>query len=125
MAELDFERRLERMFAEPPVFDDAAAFAERIERRLDRGWNLRRVLIGVAGLAGGVVGASQLIMSNVLERVETASAGSGDVMRSLAQAAPSAELLEALPNGSMVIWVASGLAVLFMGVVLTRVIEEI
>lgn len=125
MAELDFERRLERLFDQPPFFADEAAFAEQVERRLDRGWNLRRMLIGAAGLAGGVIGASQLIMSNVFQRVETASVGSGEVVRSIAQVAPRADLLEALPTGSMVIWVASGLAVLFMGFVLTRVIEEI
>ena len=37
MAELDFERRLERLFADLPELPDAAAFAERVERRLDAG----------------------------------------------------------------------------------------
>ena len=39
MAEVDFERRLERLFAEGPDLPDAGAFADRIERRLNRGWN--------------------------------------------------------------------------------------
>src|ERR1700749_938961 len=73
MAELDFERRLERLFAEPPELPDAASFAERVERRLDRGWTARRGLIGAAGVVGGVIGASQLMVSNVFQRVETAS----------------------------------------------------
>ena len=42
MAELDFERRLERLFAETPAYADDDAFAERVERRLDRGWTARR-----------------------------------------------------------------------------------
>src|SRR3569623_2048112 len=72
MAELDFERRLERLFADFTELPDATAFAERGERRLDAGWTARRWLIGAAGVVGGVVGASQLMMSNLFQRVETA-----------------------------------------------------
>src|SRR5947208_17019490 len=72
MAEVDFERRLERLFAEAPELSDAAAFAERISRRLDAGWTARRWLIGAAGVVGGVIGASQLMVSNLFQRVETA-----------------------------------------------------
>jgi hypothetical protein len=125
MAEIDFERRLERLFAEPPSFSDDAAFAERVGRRLDRGWRLRRLLIGVAGLAGGVIGASQLIVANVVERVESVSQGSGEMVQSLERITPPMQILQAIPAGSTGIWVASGFAVLFMGFVLTRVIEEI
>jgi hypothetical protein len=73
MGEVDFERRLERLFADPPRFPDAEAFAMRVERRLDRGWTVRRTLIGAAGVAGGVVGASQLILSSFVDRMESAS----------------------------------------------------
>jgi hypothetical protein len=38
MAEIDFERRLERLFADAPELPDASAFATRIEGRLNRGW---------------------------------------------------------------------------------------
>ena len=51
MAELDFERRLERMFAETPELPDAGAFADGIERKLDRGWNLRRWMIDTLAFA--------------------------------------------------------------------------
>ena len=57
MVELEFERRLERLFADAPAFSDEKAFATSVERKLDRGWNLRRILIGAAGLVGGLVGA--------------------------------------------------------------------
>src|SRR5436190_24321393 len=73
MAEVEFERRLERLFAEVPEFADAGAFAERVERRLNAGWTARRWLIGAAGGVGGVIGASQLMVSNLFQRVETAS----------------------------------------------------
>lgn len=48
MAELEFERRLERLFAEPPAFSDEKAFAVSVERKLNRGWNIRRWTIGAA-----------------------------------------------------------------------------
>src|SRR6185312_16373548 len=72
MVEHEFERRLERLFAEGPELPDARAFAERVERRLDAGWTARRWLIGAAGVIGGVVGASQLMVSNLFQRVESA-----------------------------------------------------
>ena len=126
MAELDFERRLERLFAEAPAFSDEKAFAEAVERKLDRGWTMRRWLIGAAGVVGGVVGASQLIMSNFVGELEAASAGSTRLMRAgMAEWAPRLDVLSALPAGSSVVWLASGLAVLALGFVLTRVIEEI
>ena len=126
MAELDFERRLERLFADAPAFSDEKAFADSVERKLDRGWTMRRWLIGSAGLVGGVVGASQLIMSNFVGEVEAASQGSARIVRAgMAEWGPRLDILSALPDGSSVVWLASGLAVLALGFVLTRVIEEI
>jgi hypothetical protein len=113
MVELDFERRLERLFADHPELPDAGAFAERVERRLDAGWTARRWLIGAAGVVGGVIGASQLMLSNVFQRVETA----GDSARLLSSS------LNHISTGTD--WVAAGLAVIMMGFVLTRVIGEI
>jgi len=124
MAELDFERRLERLFAEAPELPDARAFAERIERRLDRGWTARRWLIGAAGLAGGVVGASQLFMSNLFQRVETAEQSARLVGQGLARVTPAPDMVSAL-SGGYGLWIAVGLAVLTMGFVVSRVIEEI
>ena len=125
MVEVDFERRLERLFAEAPQFPDASAFAARVEGRLDRGWMARRWLIGAAGAVGGVIGASQLIMSNFIQRVETAEDSVRLMGSSLADMAPSAELLTALSAVSSGMWVAVALAVVTMGFALSRVIEEI
>ena len=125
MAELEFERRLERLFNEPPAFSDEKAFAVSVEQKLDRGWTLRRWVIGAAGLVGGVVGASQLIMSNFVERVETASQGSTRLIEAgFSQWTPRLEMLAALPAGSSVVWIAGGMAVLAIGFVVTRVLEE-
>jgi beta-lactamase regulating signal transducer with metallopeptidase domain len=124
MAEIDFERRLERLFAEAPELPDCAAFAQAVERKLSRGWQTRRWLIGAAGAVGGVIGASQLLVSNLFQRVETAEESARALTAGLSQVAPSTEMVSAL-SGGFGIWIAVGLAVLLMGFALTRVIEEI
>jgi len=125
MAELDFERRLERMFADAPEMPDARVFAQNIEQRLDRGWTARRWLIGVAGVLGGLLGASQLIMSNLFQRMENAEGSARLLTSGLGRVAPQAEWVPALSGGTSIVWVAAGVAVITMGFVLTRVIEEI
>lgn len=124
MAELDFERRLERLFMDAPELPDAGAFAQRIEQKLDRGWNLRRWLIGAAGLAGGVIGASQLFMSNLFQRVEAAEQSARLVGEGLSRVSPSTDMVSAL-SGGYGLWVAVALAVVSLGFVVSRVIEEL
>ena len=125
MAELEFERRLERLFNEPPAFSDEKVFAALVETKLARGWSIRRWTIGVAGLVGGVIGASQLIMSNFMQQLEVASTGSTRLIETgMQQLAPRVDLLSALPAGSSVVWIASGMAVLAFGFAITRVFEE-
>lgn len=125
MAEPDFERRLERLFAEDHELSDAGAFAAGVERRLDRGWTARRWLIGAAGVLGGVIGASQLMMSNVFQRVATAEDSARLLSTGLIHLAPHADWITALSSSGGVVWMAAGMAVLMMGFVLTRVIGEI
>lgn len=126
MAELEFERMLERMFAETPSFSDSAAFATAVEARLDRGWVMRRWMIGTAGVVGGVFGTSQLLVSNLIGRVEDASDGSAKLFSSgIAQIKPSLNVLALMQSDTLLVWVAGGLAVVALGFVLTRVIEEI
>ena len=125
MAELDFERRLERLFGEAPELADAGLFAERVERRLDAGWTARRWLIGAAGVAGGAIGAYQLMLSNVFQRVETAGDSARFLSNSLNHVSTGTDWVATVSNGGTVVWAAAGLAVLMMGFVLTRVIGEI
>jgi hypothetical protein len=124
MAEVEFERSLERLFADAPDFADAQGFAERLERRLDRGWRARRWLIGAAGVAGGLIAASQLLFSGLIQRTEAIGASGRAVVDGLFRAAP-AQWLSQIPSGGGVVWIAAGVALLMMGFVLTRVIEEI
>lgn len=123
MAELDFERRLERLFGESPHMADSQAFAERIEQRLNRGWTARRWLIGAAGLAGGIIGASQLLMSNIFQRVESAEQSARVLGEGVLRATPTTDMVSAL-SGGYGVWLAVGLAVVAMGFAVSRVVEE-
>ena len=126
MAEFDFERSLERMFADTRHFADSAEFADRVEGRLDRGWALRGWLIGAAGIGGGVIGASQLILSNFVQRIEQISAGSSELLKTgYDQIQPGLNLLALAQSDWTVVWMAGGMAVLALAFVLSRVIEEI
>src|SRR5258706_10282124 len=125
MAEVDFERRLERLFAEAPELPDAGAFAQRVERRLDAGWTARRWLIGAAGGVGGVIGASQLMVSNLFQRVESAGDSARLISSSLNHISTQTDWLSMVSTGGVGVWVAAALAVVTMGFVLTRVIGEI
>jgi hypothetical protein len=125
MVEHEFERRLERLFAEAPELPDAGAFAARVERRLDAGWTARRWLIGAAGVVGGVIGASQLMLSNVFQRVETAGDSARLLSTSFNHISTGTDWMAAISSGGAVVWVAAGMAVVMMGFVLTRVIGEI
>ncbi|HEV7386720.1 MAG TPA: hypothetical protein VGN89_17685 [Phenylobacterium sp.] len=125
MVEIEFERRLERLFAEAPELPDAGAFAERVERRLDAGWTARRWLIGAAGVVGGVIGASQLMLSNVFQRVETAGDSARLLSTSINHISTGTDWMAAVSSGGAVVWAAAAMAVVMMGFVLTRVIGEI
>ncbi len=124
MAEIEFERRLERLFADTPELPDAQGFAQRVEQRLNRGWTARRWLLGAAGLAGGLIGASQLVVSNLFQRVESAEQSARALTQGLARVTPTTDMVSAL-SGGYGLWIAVGVAVLTMGFAVARVIEEL
>ncbi len=124
MAEIDFERRLERLFADAPEMADAAAFTTRIEARLNRGWNTRRWLLGAAGLTGGIIGASQLVVSNLFQRVESAEQSARALGQGLARVTPTTDMVSAL-SGGYGVWLAGGVAILTMGFAVSRLFEEL
>lgn len=123
MAEMDFERRLERMFAEDTVFPDEGTFAQRVETRLDRGWAARRAMIWVAGVAGGAIGATQLLMSNLRPSLERLEISPPAQLASLREAGAAVEWLTPLAGGETM-WLIAALAVTAVGLALTRMIEE-
>ena len=123
MADRSFEMELDRLFNEQPAFADADLFALRVETSLERGWTFRRYLIGGLGLAGGLVGAVQLMGFGVAPKLEAF----------LVQNAPTVQVkwtdTHLLPGGLAVngeiLWMSAAMAVVAIGFALTRAIREI
>jgi hypothetical protein len=132
MADHDFDAQLARLFAEHPAFPDQVAFARQVEQRLDRGWGVRRAIIGVLGLAGGLVAAGQGLGGNLLGRLLSASQASVNVAQHTASSAPDLLALLAQswgrrlpPLSTEVVWLMAGLLALAAGLLATRVLEEL
>lgn len=126
MAEASFEMALDRMFAEAPAFADAELFAMRCEERLDRGWTFRRFLIGAMGAAGGLIGGAQLLGSGLLGRINLLSQQSGHAInRGLADVLPHQLAPGGLAISGEAIWMSAALAVVAVGLAVTRLVREI
>ena len=129
MSDPSFEMRLHKLFSESPVCSDAPLFAAEVESRLSRGWALRRVLIGAAGIVGGSVAVIQVAAAGMGPRLAQA----GEVFESLRHTlirtpaslpGPFADLGQ-LPFGGEAIWLVAGLAVLAGALLASRSLEEI
>lgn len=139
MPDRTFEMDLERQFAESPVLRDADLFALRVSERLDRGWRFRQILIGGLGLAGGVIGAMQILGSGVFSRARDLASrsdllGGGSLSDALAnspvgRSAFALGLKSLLAAGTtmdgQVLWMSAVLAALALGLLVTRAIREI
>jgi hypothetical protein len=126
MADPSFEQLVCRMYAEPPPMADQAAFTEAVARRLERGWAMRRVLIGAAGVVGGLVAAAQVVGANLVQRVgavsERADTRAHDVA-DLLLARTQALLGVHLPIGGEALWMVAGLAGVGVALAAARVME--
>ena len=71
----EFETKLDRMFAESPDFEDAGSFAGQVQSKLNRNWTARRLVIGVLGVIGGLIGVGQIVSSGVIGRVTALAHG--------------------------------------------------
>ena len=121
----DFEAQLVQMFDAPPAFVDADLFASTVTQRLDRGWQVRSLVIGTTGLIGGVIAVSQIMATNLIGRVESLSLGAQQHLVSrLIQSVETHLVLPSLPFGGEGLWMSAGLAGLALVFALTRAIEE-
>jgi hypothetical protein len=121
----DFEAQLIQMFDAPPAFVDADLFASTVTQRLDRGWQVRSLVIGGAGLIGGLIVVSQIMATNLIGKVESLSFGSEQpLLRSLIAYGEAHRVLPSLPFGGEGLWMSAGLAGLALVFALTRAIEE-
>lgn len=86
----DFDARLSAMFAEAePAFDPS--FSAAVDARLERRERWRWIGLGVAGLIGSGLAASQLVRAGDLRFIEAAMVG-GDAQGVLAALAAAAAL---------------------------------
>ena len=121
MSDFEFEARLERMFSQPPPVTDPGVFAAQVQARLERGWALRRVVIGAAGLLGGAVAASQAFGSGVLARLGEAELPVKSLIAEVRrEPLLSGEGLGALSGSGEVVWIAAAMLALTVGIAATR-----
>jgi hypothetical protein len=122
----DFERGLERLFAQTPAVEDAEGFTRRVEARLSRTWRLRTLGVGFAGMAGGVVAIRQLVGSGMGLRAQEVTSRSAHAVDSLYDQAwrQVESLTQATPSAGL-FWIVSGLVILAAIVGATRVLDEV
>ena len=130
MAERTFEMEMERCFADAPVLPDAELFAARVTETLDRGWTFRQFLIGGLGITGGLIGAGQVLGSGLIGRLDSLSAHSSTLLRTGFGEAPLFRSVSTLLSATssldgQVLWMSAALAVLAVGLFVTRAIREI
>ncbi|USQ93875.1 hypothetical protein [Caulobacter sp. RL271] len=125
MAEPDFEAQLTRMFAEAPSFPDAPLFNAEVAAKLDRGWTMRRMFIGLAGTAAGLIAAFQILSSRFSSEVTQLSRNSGHNLQTELDAGYAKfNALFASPGSSEAVWLAACLAVVALAFAVTRMVED-
>ena len=125
MADLDFETQLSRLYSQAPVFRDAELFARQVTERLDRGWALRRMLIGATGIVAGVAAAVQLVGARFTDEFSQISeTGAKRLDLGLEELTHRYDQLFTL-GGSETLWLAAALAGLALAFAVTRLMDEV
>ncbi len=125
-----FDAQLQRMFSQAPAMADAAEFADRLQRRLNRRWAVRRVLITLAGLTGGMITAWQVMSAHLIAQADVASQGPAAAARhafsvAVLRAHMATSLVQALPFGGEALWLIAGLAAVAAALLATRLFETL
>ncbi|CAN5228959.1 hypothetical protein BH10PSE3_BH10PSE3_21830 [soil metagenome] len=125
MADLDFEAQLSRLYNQTPVFRDAEMFAQQVTERLDRGWALRRVVIGATGVVAGLAAAVQLVGSRFADEFSAVSRdGAQQLDLGLDKLTSRYDQLFTM-GGSETLWIAAVLAALALAFGVTRLMDEV
>lgn len=124
MAQVEFEHTLLDLFAEAPAMQGGTAFLAAVEARLERGWMMRRWLIGGLGAVGGLVAASQWATASLSLRRDSGLASEVDLVSAQISnllSAPAAAM--GTPAETLVLSAALAIVALVLGV--TRLVREI
>ncbi len=126
MADLDFETQLSRLYSQAPAFPDAELFTQQVAAKLDRGWALRRVLIGATGVVAGVAAAVQLVSTRFAgEFSKMSDGGMQQLDLGLDKLTHRYDQLFTLGGGSETLWLAVALAGLALAFAVTRLMDEV
>ncbi len=125
MADLDFETQLSRLYGQAPGFQDADLFARQVTDKLDRGWALRRVLIGATGVVAGVAAAAQLVGARFASELSEMSQDSARQLNvSVDKVIDRYDQMFTLGGGET-LWLGVALVVLALGFAVTRLVDEV
>lgn len=120
----DFDNQLGRLFNQPPAFPDNEVFAARVTARLDRAWTMRRLMIGVGGLAAGVVVAWQFLAGRLGGELSLVSGDARQAMdSSVGRLIAGFDQVVSLPAGSETLWLGAALAAAALALAVTRAVE--
>lgn len=132
----EFDPAIERLFARSPAMPDATLFTARVEERLQKGSRVRFVVLGLAGVVGGVVAAREMLTVNFSMGNAAPTAAMGRGLESVSFSAQSAiqsgldQLgLGGLSFGSMsgmqMFWVAAGALIAVAAAGVLRLSQEV
>jgi hypothetical protein len=125
VADLDFETQLARLYGQAPAFRDAELFAQQVTDKLDRGWALRRMLIGATGVVAGVAAAAQLVGARFADEFSQMSQdGVQRLNLDLDKLTHRYDQLFTL-GGSETLWLVAVLAGLALAFAVTRLMDEV
>jgi hypothetical protein len=123
MAEPNFEHQVARLFSETSGFPDQRDFTQAVQARLERGWGVRRLLIGAAGASGGLVAAVQVFQANLVERAAAASHDADLRVNDLAERGIALLHLH-VSFGGEVVWMVAGLGALGLALAAARLADR-
>jgi hypothetical protein len=135
----EFDPAIERLFARSPAMPDASLFTARVEQQLQKGSRIRFVVLGLAGVVGGVVAAREMVSINLGSSTEGAPAATAAMGRGLeavsfnAQTAIQSALDQAgvgdLAFGSMtgmqLFWVTAGALIAIAAAGVLKLSQEV
>jgi len=133
----EFDPAIERLFARSPAMPDAALFTAQVEQRMQKGSRVRFVVLGLAGVVGGVVATREMLTVNF--GVGSASAPTAAMGRGLEAASFNAQSaiqsgLDQLGLGNMafgsmsgmqMFWVAAGALIAVAAAGVLRLSQEV
>lgn len=134
----EFDPAIERLFARSPAMPDAALFTARVEQRLQKGSRTRFVVLGTAGVVGGLVAVREVLSVNFsMGPGETApTAAMGRSLESVSFSAQSAiqsgldqaglgNLEFGSMNGMQMFWIAAGALIAVAAAGVLRLSQEV